>query len=70
LSGSIIARAEADATLIASAPTLLQQRDELLSALKTLAPILDNDGPLAQVYADVKPMVENAIALAEGRAES
>ena len=49
--------AEANARLIAAAP-------ELLEALRDLLPILDNDGPLPRVYADVGKRAEAVIARA------
>lgn len=49
--------AEANAQLIASAP-------DLYAALKALAPILDNDGPLVAAYSDVEPLVRAALAKA------
>jgi hypothetical protein len=48
----------ANARLIAAAP-------DLLAALKALAPILDNDGPLVAAYADIEPLVRAAILKAE-----
>lgn len=54
------AEAVANAILIAAAP-------ELLGALKALAPILDNDGPLIAAYAELRPIVHAAIAKAEGK---
>ncbi|MDP2322533.1 MAG: hypothetical protein Q8N51_00695 [Gammaproteobacteria bacterium] len=60
-SGYSLVMRHANARLIAAAP-------DLLEALRKLAPILDNDGPLVDAYRGVEPIVRAAIAKAEGAA--
>jgi hypothetical protein len=57
-----------DGSTVAATVEQIAALPDLLEALKALAPILDNDGPLVAAYADAEHLVSAAIARAEGRA--